>query len=58
MYAEASKKLNLAVSQADSLKKEFETTFDVNLVLLQENEELQKRVDGLTKDFEKLIKGK
>ena len=58
LYAETSKKLDLAVSQADSLKKELETTFDVNLVLLQENEELQKRVDGLTKDLEKLTKGK
>ena len=58
LYAEASKKLDLAVSQANSLKKELETTFDVNLVLLQKNEELQKRVDGLTKDLEKLTKGK
>ena len=40
------------------MKKELETTFDVNLVLLQENEELQKRVDSLTKDLEKLTKGK
>ena len=58
LYAEASKKLDLAISEADSLKKELETTSNVNLVLLQENEKLQKKADSLTKDLEKLTKGK
>ena len=58
LNVESSKKLNYVISRADSLKKKLETTFDVNLVLLQKNEELRKRVDGLTKDLEKLTKGK
>ena len=58
LYTEASRMLDHAVSQADSRKKELETTLNVNLVLLQENEVLQKKVDGLTTDLEKLAKGK